>query len=145
MRAVLDHVVLWVADPVQSAQFFVDVVGLTAVRLDEFRAGAVMFPSVRLSDETILDLMPKAMAPALDAMGTRLSPLTAASAGHLVNHVCLAMSEADYRALRERLEARGINTSVTMQNSFGARGNAPNAFYFHDPDGNVFEARHYSA
>jgi len=144
MNARLDHVVLWVADPVRSAEFFVDVVGLTAVRLDEFRAGAVLFPSVRVSDETILDLMPKTMATPLNAMGQSLSPVAAASAGHPVHHICLAMSEADYRALAERLAQKSIAT-FPMQNSFGARGSAPHAFYFYDPDGNIFEARYYAA
>jgi glyoxylase I family protein len=30
-----------------------------------------------------------------------------------------------------------------MTQSFGARGFAPEAFYFADPDGNVLEARYY--
>jgi catechol 2,3-dioxygenase-like lactoylglutathione lyase family enzyme len=143
MLARLDHVALWVADPVAAAAFYTDVVGLTAVRLDEYRAGAAPFPSVRVSDETVLDLMDRRMADALNAMAGRASPLAAASAGHLVNHICLAMSASDYRALRERLTSRGIDTSHVMTRSFGARGLAPEAFYFHDLDGNVLEARHY--
>jgi len=67
-----------------------------------------------------------------------------ASAGHRVNHVCLAMSEADFTALRARLAANEVAVSTTMQQSFGARGLAPEAFYFRDPDGNVVEARYYS-
>jgi catechol-2,3-dioxygenase len=30
-----------------------------------------------------------------------------------------------------------------MNRTYGARGWAPEAFYFADPDGNVIEARHY--
>ena len=30
-----------------------------------------------------------------------------------------------------------------MKQSFGARGLAPQTFYFGDPDGNVLEARYY--
>jgi extradiol dioxygenase family protein len=66
-----------------------------------------------------------------------------ASAGHPVNHLCLAMSEAEFAALRERLAARAVATSAVMEQSFGARGLAPKAFYFRDPDGNVIEARYY--
>jgi hypothetical protein len=34
--------------------------------------------------------------------------------------------------------------SALMEKSFGARGLAPETFYFPDPDGNVIEARYYS-
>lgn len=97
---------------------------------------------MRLSEDTLLDLMPDAMAAHLNAIGAKTSPVVATSAGHRVHHVCLAMSRGEYDALRERIEADGGKT-LPMQNQFGARGVAPEAFYFHDPDGNVFEARHY--
>ena len=139
----LDHVVLWVADPLRSVEFFETVVGLTPVRLPEFRAGEVPFPSVRVSEQTILDLMAKPMAAMLNGMTGRIAPSTATSAGHPINHVCLAMSEAEFTALRARLEQRGI-PMVTMERSFGAAGVAPHAFYFHDLDGNVLEARYYA-
>jgi catechol 2,3-dioxygenase-like lactoylglutathione lyase family enzyme len=138
----LDHVVFWVADPLRSVAFYEEVVGLSGVRVAEFRAGEVPFPSVRISDETLIDLMAEKMASALNAVGARLSPLVAASAGHRVNHVCLAMSRAEYDALRARIEARG-GAVFKMERSFGARGIAPEAFYFNDPDGNVLEARAY--
>lgn len=140
MQATLDHVVLWTDDPVKSAEFYERVLGLSAVRLDEFRAGRAPFPSIRVSPHSIIDLMARAAAPVVDAMAG-----AEASAGHRVNHVCLAMSRADYDALRARLEANGIETSTPMQQSFGAQGLAPQAVYFRDPDGNVIEARYYGA
>jgi catechol 2,3-dioxygenase-like lactoylglutathione lyase family enzyme len=144
MNVHFDHVVLWVADPLASAEFFEKVVGLAPVRLEEFRAGKVPFPSVRISGESIIDLMAKPMAQTLNAMGGKIAPSVAASAGHPVHHICLAMDEVDFTALRARLDARGMNTSFTMERSFGARGIAPHAFYFTDLDGNVFEARYYA-
>ena len=138
MQAMLDHVVLWSDDPVRAAEFYERVVGLTPVRLEEFRAGTAPFPSVRISPTAILDLMARVAAPVVDAMAG-----AEASAGHRVNHVCLAMSEADMTALRGRLEANGVAISPPMQQSFGAQGLAPTAFYFRDPDGNVLEARYY--
>jgi hypothetical protein len=39
MQAKLDHVVLWVADPLRSLEFYEQVVGLAPVRADEFREG----------------------------------------------------------------------------------------------------------
>ncbi len=138
MQATLDHVVLWTDDPVRAAEFYERVVGLTPVRLEEFRAGTAPFPSVRISPTAILDLMARVAAPVVDAMAGG-----DASAGHRVNHVCLAMSEADMSALRGRLEANGVAISPPMQQSFGAQGLAPTAFYFRDLDGNVLEARYY--
>jgi catechol 2,3-dioxygenase-like lactoylglutathione lyase family enzyme len=136
----LDHVVVWVDDPLRSAEFFEMVVGLPGVRVADFRAGTAPFPSVRISADTILDLMPRAAAPAVNAMAG-----AAGSAGHPVNHVCIAMSEDEFETLRQRLEEHGFGPAAFMEQSFGARGLAPRTFYFHDPDGNVFEARYYSS
>lgn len=138
MQATLDHVVLWTDDPLRAVEFYERVVGLTPVRLEEFRAGTAPFPSVRISPTAILDLMARVAAPVVDAMAG-----AEASAGHRVNHVCLAMSEADVTELRGRLEANGVAVSSPVQQSFGAQGLAPTAFYFRDPDGNVLEARYY--
>jgi len=134
----LDHVVLWVEDPLRAVAFFAEVVGLPGVRVEEFRAGAVGFPSVRVDDGTIIDLMPRAAAPRVNAI-----PGAAGTAGHPTNHVCLALSEAALGALAARLAAHGTPVGHHMTNQYGARGQAPKAFYFKDPDGNVLEARHY--
>jgi catechol 2,3-dioxygenase-like lactoylglutathione lyase family enzyme len=144
MRCTLDHMVIWVTDPLRSVEFFETVVGLAGVRVDEFRAGKIMFPSVRISDDTILDLMPRAFAPRLNAVSAAADPTTGNSAGHPVHHVCFAMSQDEFEALRGRLEVNGISPVGAMQNSFGARGLAPHTYYFRDLDGNVFEARYYT-
>lgn len=140
----LDHLVLWVDDPLRSVEFFHRVVGFTPVRADEFRDGKVPFPSVRISENTILDLMPKAAAPMLDGVAASLQESAATSAGHPVNHVCIAMSKDEFEALRGRLEQHGAPVGAAMQQSFGARGLAPHTFYFADLDGNVLEARYYA-
>lgn len=134
----LDHVVLWVADPLRSVEFYERVLGLDGLRIDEFRAGEALFPSVRVSADTILDLMPMQLAPRLaadhDAPG---------SAGNQLNHLCLAMDRAAYRALQARLETHGVPVRATLEHSFGARGFAPETLYITDLDGNVIEARYY--
>ena len=140
MDATLDHVVLWTDDPLRAVDFYTDVVGFAPVRIDDFRAGRAPFPSVRLSGGTILDLMARVAAPVVDAMAGAPE-----SAGHPVNHVCFSMSEREFEALRARLERAGVATSSMMEQSFGARGLAPRAFYFRDPDGNVLEARYYGS
>ena len=138
MDATLDHVVFWTDDPLRAADFYERVVGLTPVRREEFRAGQAPFVSVRISPSTIIDLMARAAAPIVDAMAG-----AEASAGHPVNHVCLAMSESEFNRLWGRLESNGVALSTVMEQSFGAQGLAPKAFYFRDPDGNVLEARYY--
>ncbi|MFC9847811.1 VOC family protein [Streptomyces sp. NPDC060223] len=134
----LDHVVLWVRDPVASAGFYEEAVGLEPLRVTEFAAGEVSFPSVRLNEETIFDLAPLAMAPHMTMV-----PGAADSAGHPVSHVCLSLQEDDFTGLRARLEERSVPVSDFSYDSFGARGMSKRSFYFRDPDGNVFEARHY--
>jgi catechol 2,3-dioxygenase-like lactoylglutathione lyase family enzyme len=135
----IDHIVVWVEDPLRSLDFYQRVVGLPGVRAEEFREEKVPFPSVRVSTDSIIDLMMRSAAPAVDAITG-----DGGSAGHPVNHVCLAMSQGEFEALRGRLAENGVNTSATMEQSFGARGVAPHAFYFQDPDGNVIEARYYA-
>ncbi|ORV72408.1 VOC family protein [Mycobacterium gastri] len=134
----LDHIVLWTNDARAAMDFYSRVVGLTPVRFDEFEAGEAPFPSVRVSDDSIIDLMPLQMAGGLGSFAK-----VEGSAGHPVNHVCLAMSKSEYHALDRRLRAEGADTSARMNHTYGARGWAPHAFYFADPDGNVVEARYY--
>lgn len=134
----LDHVVLWVRDPVAAADFYEKVLGLEPLRVAEFTEGTVSFPSVRLNEETIFDLAPLTLAERM-----RVVPDADKSAGHPVNHVCLALSETGFEALRARLEERGTPVSDISENAFGARGKALRSFYFRDPDANIFEARHY--
>ncbi|MDO0928221.1 VOC family protein [Streptomyces sp. TG1A-8] len=135
----LDHVVLWVSDPVAAAGFYEDAVGLEPLRVAEFTGGEVSFPSVRVNEETILDLAPRALADRMTVL-----PGSAGSAGHPVNHVCLALPSEGFDALRARLDAHGVPMTGIGHDSYGARGNALRSFYFRDPDGNVVEARHYA-
>lgn len=132
----VDHVVFWVEDPLRTAAWYVETLGVTGVRVDEFRAGKAPFPSVRFADDALIDLMPMRAAAAMNA-------LAPGSAGNKVNHVCFAMSRAEYDALAARLAAAAVRT-VVMKDNFGARGVAPESFYFADPDGNVLEARYYA-
>ncbi|MFE0803754.1 VOC family protein [Streptomyces sp. NPDC058812] len=134
----LDHVVLWVRDPVAAADFYEKNLGLEPLRVAEYTAGTVSFPSVRLNDETILDLAPHSLAERM-----RVVPGADGSAGHPVNHICLSLSPHDFEALRARLEEQGVPVSELAYDSYGARGPARRSFYFGDPDGNIFEARHY--
>ncbi|MGW0734689.1 VOC family protein [Streptomyces sp. NPDC002851] len=135
-----DHIVLWVSDPVAAAEFYEKAVGLTPLRVREYADGKVAFPSVRLNDETIFDLAPPEMAARMQML-----PGAEASAGHPVNHICIALDAAEFTALHSRLGDRGVPRSDLSEGLFGARGPAVRGFYFRDPDGNIIEARTYDA
>src|SRR5262245_13941756 len=136
----IDHVVLWVEDAHRALDFYVKVVGLAPVRGEEFAAGTAPFPSVRISDGSILDLMPAVAAPfAAHFTGEKIPT----AAGKPLNHVCLSMTRAELDALSSRLTAAGVSTHKVGETSFGARGTSRSWFYFQDPDGNVIEARDY--
>ena len=134
----LDHLVCWVSDQLRALDFYEQVIGLPGVRAEEFRDGKAPFPSVRVSGDTIIDLMPQNAANRVDE-GTGVS----GSAGHPLNHFCLAFARDDFDALEARLARNGVEITGTGANSFGARGIAPGVIYFSDLDGNVIEARYY--
>lgn len=117
----LDHVVLVVADVERSLAWYLDELGGQPVRLDEWRAGEVLFPSVRLSASSIIDLI----------QGDR--------SGRNVDHVCIEIEPTDLDALAAsgRFEVVGGPAEL-----FGARGMGI-GLYVRDPDGNVIELRYY--
>jgi glyoxylase I family protein len=124
----IDHVVLEVTDPERSAAFYQDVVGLAPVRLAEFRAGTVKFPSLRIDDDALIDLFPRTMWRGPTA--------------HNPNHLCLATTTEALAALRARLAARSIAITRSDDHNFGARGFG-RSIYFDDPDGISIEVRDY--
>jgi len=134
----IDHVVLWVDNPTKSLDFYVDIMGMRPVRLQDFEKGTASFPSVRLNDSTILDLMSRDML-------SGVQDFTGGSnaGGAPINHLCFSMNAEDYSALRARLLAQEIELTSGGEGAFGARGLAQSSEYFSDPDGNVIEIRHY--
>jgi glyoxylase I family protein len=137
--ACIDHIVIWVTDPIDSLRFYEEVIGLAAERIEEFKLGKAPFPSVRVSPDSLIDLMALSSGPSTETLTK-----APGSAGHPVNHLCLALSKSEYEALLERLEIESVDTQSRITETFGARGLAPEAFYFKDPDGNVIEARYYA-
>ncbi len=119
-----DHLVLAVADVERSLAWYSDVLGLAGVRVDEWRAGKAPFPSVRVSTEAILDLVP--------ARGDR------AARGN-VDHFCLVVEPMDWPAV---VAAGDLDVVEGPATRYGARGNGE-SLYVRDPDGNVVELRYY--
>jgi catechol 2,3-dioxygenase-like lactoylglutathione lyase family enzyme len=125
---VIDHVVLEVADPLRSVSFYEEVLGLVPIRIAEYRAGQVKFPSVRIDEGSLIDLFPRSM--------------WRGPAAHNPNHVCLATTTEELAALKQRLAARSIAITRADDHNFGARGHG-RSIYFDDPDGISIEVRDY--
>jgi catechol 2,3-dioxygenase-like lactoylglutathione lyase family enzyme len=130
----LDHIVLNVENIDRSLSFYVNVLGLHAERLDEFKAGKVGFPSVRINGSTIIDLFPTTPSGDAHKEGEK-------RAGNL-NHFCLVVGPEDFSGVLDYLAAHGIAVREGPISRWGARGRATSV-YFLDPDGNEVEIRCY--
>ena len=131
----LDHIVLNVKDIDRSLEFYTGVLGLDGERIDEFKAGKVGFPSVRINAETIIDLFPTKQGSVVpqDEAGKRNGNL---------NHFCLVVEPADFAGIVDYLKENGVPLREGPISRWGARGRAMSV-YFLDPDGNEIEIRRY--
>ena len=130
----LDHIVLNVGDVERSLQFYTDVMGLKAERLDEFRTGKAGFPSVRINADTIIDLFPVQGQQNRQSNGVK-------TAGNL-NHFCMVIGKEDFAGIVDYLKENRIIIREGPVSRWGARGKAT-SIYFLDPDGNEIEIRCY--
>lgn len=119
----LDHLVLKCTDVETTLAWYCDRLGLAPVRVEEWRAGTVFFPSVRVNEHTIIDLIP----------GTH-------DDGRL-DHFCLVVAATDFDALAASGRFDVVDGPGTR---FGAQGDAT-SLYVRDPDGAVVELRYYPA
>ena len=117
----LDHVVLDVADVERSLAFYCDELGLAPERVEEWRRGEILFPSVRVDATTIIDL------------------LAAPRTGENADHVCLVVEPVDFEAIKASGRFEVVDGPATR---FGARGDGT-SLYVKDPDGNTVELRYY--
>ena len=117
----IDHVVLNVADTERSLAWYTDLLGLTAERVPEWRAGDVPFPSVRVNDHFVIDLF------------------QCERTGENMNHLCLVVDQAGVAAILvdDRFEVLRGPLEV-----WGAQG-VGESVYVADPDGNTVELRWY--
>lgn len=119
-----DHLVLCSTDVERSLRFYCDELGLAPERVDEWRRGEVLFPSVRIDATTLIDI------------------LEAPRSGTNVDHLCLVVEPTDLAALAAsgRFDVVGDGPADGL---YGAQGFAT-SLYVRDPDGNVVELRSYA-
>ena len=123
-----DHLVLDVADVERSIAYYTGPLGLEPVGLAEWRAGDAPFPSVRVSESTIIDLISTGDA---GDTGDARRPN--------VDHFCLVVEPLDWQQV---IADGGLDVVEGPGTRSGARGTAE-SIYVHDPDGNTIELRWY--
>ena len=116
----LDHIVLRVSDVEKSLAFYIETLGLEGDRVEEWRRKEVLFPSVRITPTTIIDLF------------------AAERDGQNLDHFCLVIEPTDLDEL-----AKQFPDSQRADGLFGAQGYA-SSVYIKDPDGNTVELRSYT-
>jgi catechol 2,3-dioxygenase-like lactoylglutathione lyase family enzyme len=117
----LDHLVLNVSDARRSVEWYRTHLGLEPLRLAEFERGEVFFPSLRVTDTTIIDLLE------VEPSGTN------------VDHFCIVVDGVDL----DELATSGEFVVVDGPDQrWGARGEG-RSLYVKDPDGNTVELRTY--
>ena len=131
----LDHIVLNVGDIDRSLTFYTEVLGLKGERVEEFRAGKVGFPSVRINQATIIDLFPTKDGAA---------KLAAEKANGNLNHFCLVVGAEDFSGIVDYLAEKHVTVRAGPVSRWGAQGRATSV-YFLDPDGNEVEIRCYGS
>ncbi len=114
-----DHVVVNTLNTEAMLAFYCDELGLEPVRVEEWRRGEVLFPSVRVTPEVLIDLFP------------------AERTGENMAHFCLVVEPTDLDALAARFP--GAHRADGL---FGARGYS-SSVYIRDPDANTIELRYY--
>lgn len=120
--AALDHIVLVVSDVERSLAWYERHAGLTSVNVDAWRQGQAFLPSLRVTEDTIIDF--------LDGHPTD-------GRGHL-DHLCFVVSEDDLASLA----ADPALAVVDQGERSGARG-LGKSVYVRDPDGLLVEFRCY--
>ena len=133
MNFTFDHIVINVVDIDKMLQFYTDILQLAGERLEEFAAGQVPFPSVRLSSDSIIDLFPK-------KLWEKTNPDQVCRPN--LNHFCLATDKASAESLQARLDDRGVAINEGPVKRWGAHGSGT-SIYFQDPEGNTIEVRYY--
>ena len=133
MNFLLDHLVLNCTNVEKMLEFYRTVCGFTAERVEMYRAGKAPFPSVRVNQDTIIDLFPGKL-PRTESHGEK--------EGTNLNHFCLSVCKEDWFMLCEKLGQLGVLIEQGPVERWGAHGTGV-SIYFRDPELNLIEVRYY--
>jgi catechol 2,3-dioxygenase-like lactoylglutathione lyase family enzyme len=127
----LDHIVLHVKDVETSLKFYSEILGLKILRYEEFKKGEAPFPSVRVSPDSIIDLLPRPdyIRPEKDDLRN-------------VNHLAIVFERFDVHGLVKDLQKKGVEVVRGPLTLWGAKGRGE-LINILDPDKNSIEIRHY--
>ena len=117
----MDHIVLNVRDMDTMLDFYIKVLGLAGERIDDFHNGKVSFPSVRLNQDTLIDLFPSTSDESAPEPGKEN-----------LNHFCMVIEKTDMQAVIQHLESHGVEVEEGPGTRWGAHGNGT-SIYFRDP------------
>lgn len=126
----MDHIVLRVKDVDTSLRFYSETLGMKTERVEQWRAGEIRFPSVRLNDDTIIDFFASDQEP-IGKEGARNQ-----------DHYCMVIEPTDMEELKSKFEAIGVGIQAGPGKRWGSHGDGI-SLYIYDPDDNVVELRHY--
>ncbi|HEV8295907.1 MAG TPA: VOC family protein [Acidimicrobiales bacterium] len=117
----LDHLVLCCADVGRTLEWYQQRLGLPGVRVEEWRRGEAPFPSLRVTPDTIIDLVGGGVT------------------GRNLEHLCVVVDPVDFEAVAASGEFEVLDGPAPR---FGARGTGT-SLYVRDPDGTTVELRYY--
>ncbi len=126
----MDHIVLRVKDVEESLRFYTQVLGMSAERVEQWRAGEIRFPSARINADTIIDFFASDQEP-IAREGIKNQ-----------DHYCMVIEQTDMEALKDKFEALGVDIQAGPGKRWGSHGDGI-SLYIYDPDDNVVELRHY--
>jgi len=126
----MNHIVLRVKDVEESLRFYTQVLGMSAERVEQWRAGEIRFPSARINADTIIDFFASDQAP-IAREGIKNQ-----------DHYCMVIEKTDMEALKAKFEALGVDIQSGPGKRWGSHGDGI-SLYIYDPDDNVVELRHY--
>lgn len=129
----LDHISLNAISIDAMVDFYSNLLGISVERYDAFLKGEADFPTLRLTDDCVINLFPETMWANESSSQTNST--------HNLNHLCLRMEEDRWTHIKSCLEENKVAIEIGPTAREGALGHGMSIF-LRDPDGNLIELKH---